>query len=86
MGYSFSIRLAYTGYEFHYQLRFNRVGYWVIVAITITGIYFRHRLEVLGLNICMVGALTLRQTLKFSFHRTHGSLRQAVIVFQAAML
>jgi membrane protein YqaA with SNARE-associated domain/membrane-associated phospholipid phosphatase len=46
----------------------------IIVAITIIGISFRSRLEVLGLNICVVGAVIFSQTLKVSFHRTRPDL------------
>ncbi len=46
----------------------------VIIGMTLLGAYYHYRLEILGLHICVVGALTFSQTLKFSFHRARPGL------------
>jgi undecaprenyl-diphosphatase len=46
----------------------------VMVAISAFGFYRHYRLEILSLNICVLGALIFSQTLKFSFHRTRPGL------------
>jgi undecaprenyl-diphosphatase len=46
----------------------------VIVGITAIGAYYHYHREILGLNICVSGALIFSQTLKFSFHRPRPDL------------